>query len=328
MEIVDDGLGEDQGFYELLSMDVYSVADWTVPGVAKSLGAAFDESGIFKPSLWGWAGDDPLRFPVDGPFADVVESWVPHFSDNKNSYFPFQRPGTTEARPQSHGTVHDSPSRCGMPLKKAHEFTLGHEHSSIELLCRMDWFEQRLDRLAVLTRLFVELCRCSDAFYGWVEPVMFSHQRRALLANGYEAGTIPRWRSGGAREEMKWTSIFVEDVCWLQFFGPSFVEKWGRERFEGLGVWQEWTSNGGVAVMATDTPFVYEPLVDRIGGYAWKQPFYEALGPDVFRREGMTLREPGEVIPTYYHHAAHLRDGPSASTAEVIERRLRELQAG
>ncbi len=322
MELIDDGLGNDLDFAEPLFFDVLSVADWSVEGVGRRIGEVFDECELLCPSLYG--ADDPPRTPV-GSFADVVEGWVPEFSDSKRNSVLFQHPGTTDAKPESMGTITASPGRCGMAVKPAHRFTLGHSHSDIEVSARADWFEQRPERLDEVVGLFTALCERVDAFFGAIDLPAFVRQRRALANNGYEAGTITKWQSEGARQEQKWNAQFVEDVFWVQFYGPSFLAKWGRDALSGVGVEQRRTDNGGVVVVATATPFEFDPLAEELGAYEWKRPFYEALGRDVFLTEGQVLREPGEVVPTYYDHAAHLRDGPSASTAEFIENRLREL---
>lgn len=64
----------------------------------------------------------------------------------------------------------------------------------------------------------------------------------------------------------------LPDVFWLNYLGPALVERFGRDRFAGLGVRQAPTANGGLVVWATETPFVFDPGAERLNDYAWKRP--------------------------------------------------------
>ena len=99
----------------------------------------------------------------------------------------------------------------------------------------------------------------------------------------------------------------VRDVYWLNYFGPAYVERWGS-LVARLGIRRETTSNGGVVVWATETPFVYEHDIGSFMDYEWKQPFYELLGRDVFVNAFNASWD--QRVPTREEHLRHLPHRP------------------
>jgi hypothetical protein len=64
-----------------------------------------------------------------------------------------------------------------------------------------------------------------------------------------------------------------------------------------------------VVIWASIEPPVVEG-VDRLDGYGWKTSFYEHLDPDAFVHEGFRVGGPGERVPSFDEHRAHLRAAP------------------
>ena len=84
-------------------------------------------------------------------------------------------------------------------------------------------------------------------------------------------------------------------------FGPAFVERWS-DRLDGLGASRERTPAGTVAVLGTESPFVYDIHAKRVDSYTWKAPFYAALGTDTFMHETQAQRGVGELVPDFEAH--------------------------
>ena len=109
-----------------------------------------------------------------------------------------------------------------------------------------------------------------------------------------------------------------------QLLGPLFPGSMGV-RLTELGARQKRTLAGASVVMATDTPFVFDPKIKRIDGYAWKSPFYVALGADTFMHEGQKQREMGELVPDFDAHrraAGFKRAAVPTGGGETFELRL------
>jgi hypothetical protein len=95
---------------------------------------------------------------------------------------------------------------------------------------------------------------------------------------------------------------WVEDVWWITLFGPAYIERWGLETVERLGVARRRLANGGIAIWAAGTP--PDPQASgTIAGYPHKRSFYDALGLETFIHEGLEIPEPGARVPTLADHA-------------------------
>ena len=151
--------------------------------------------------------------------------------------------------------------------------------------------------------LFGALCEASDAFVGWAAHTPVLRQAVELRMRSRAEGTAPPYVPGKAKNEIE---HLLPDVHWLDYFGPAFIERWG-DRLEQVGVRRDRTASGGVVVWSTPTPFVLDPAVTRIDGYAWKRPYYDLLGTDAFVHEGAVEGARGAHVPTIEEHRAHLR---------------------
>lgn len=91
-------------------------------------------------------------------------------------------------------------------------------------------------------------------------------------------------------------------MWWLNFYGPAYIRRWGRETVERLGVRTVWLANGAAAVWSTELPA--DPAAgDSITGYPHKARFYETLGKGTFIHETPEIPEPGLRVPTLDEHA-------------------------
>ncbi len=130
--------------------------------------------------------------------------------------------------------------------------------------------------LEALARQFVRLAGAFDAFYGFAADDRMARQQRGEFARIRQ-----RRQYAPAPPDESSDRHSVRDVYWLNYFGPAYVESWA-ERLVGLGIRQEPTTNGGVVIWATETPFVFIESIGSFMDYPWKKPFYDALGRDTF----------------------------------------------
>jgi hypothetical protein len=127
-----------------------------------------------------------------------------------------------------------------------------------------------------IAALFVRLAGAFEGSYGFVAD----HQMARQQAGEFVRARMAR-RFAPAPPGPESDLHSVRDVYWLNYFGPAYVEMWG-ERLQKLGVRRDATTNGGVVVWATQTPFVYEDAIGSFMDYPWKKPFYDALGLETF----------------------------------------------
>ena len=169
------------------------------------------------------------------------------------------------------------------------------------------WFAgpERDARLARYAELFRSLAESMDAFWGEAGLTSFRRQTNDLVfreeVTRRESGRPPLMPGmPGTGWDLRERAL--PDVFWLNYFGPALVERFGRDRFPGLGVRQAPTANGGLVVWATETPFVFDPGAQRMTDYGWKRPFYEALGADAILSEDWNDPGAGVRVPTYQEH--------------------------
>lgn len=286
--------------WRFLTAKVYSVADWTRDGCARSIGEALEILGDAAPDRWGRS--EPARRCVKSSLAEFLLEWSPRFATPDSALF------LDGERAQM--WIESCPATSGGTVR---DFLRDRCCNKIELTVDQDWFASKPDRLECLFAVFCGLCDSADAFYGCMTPTDLLQQGFNLHGASYEVGLIelpdfhadPKYRYPPK-------SYYVEDVGWLNYFGPAFVDRWGRPAIERVGVCRRWLSNGGVVVWATEHLPEYEP-VDRISGYSWKQSFYEHLDPDAFVHEGFKLGEPGERVPLFEEHRRWLRPKDASS---------------
>lgn len=155
------------------------------------------------------------------------------------------------------------------------------------------------EMLEALMLLVAEVFVAVDGFYGSVTTGAMNGRLGTLRNTATNEGRmwIPRFSDPMFLVHDRW----VENVWWVNLFGPAYVERWGREVFDRMGVRRKDLDNGGVMVWSAGMP--PDPYsADSITGYAHKKSFYEALGTETFVHESLDMPEPGELVPTLFEH--------------------------
>jgi hypothetical protein len=276
---------------------ICSVAALRSPGRLRAIGEAFDRDPDLRPTVA--ARGFPPKRRLRASFADYAAALETRFDPAQAEGCFFER----DITPRSHGDL---------LLVDDGRLRVNQIHEANGLLQDVDWYgtEERLQRLSdYLTRIADSM----SAFHGYSVLNLIDIQRVRFLKKN-----AVTWlgRLGGVGRVLADQEREVRDVYWWNYFGPSFVERWAG-RLDALGVKRVRTPAGGVVIWATDSPFVYDPKVKKLGDYSWKRPFYDALGGDVFMYEGQKQRKPGEVVPSWdEHHKAAGVDVSALAGAE------------
>jgi hypothetical protein len=269
-----------------LEWRISSVAALREPGRLRAVGEAIESDVDFRPTIA--ARTFPPRRRLRGSFADYMAGLAGRFDSAEAEGCFYER----NVAPRGGGEV---------LLLDNGRLRHNRTHDLIGDFVDTDWFAgpNRIERLSTyLTRIADSV----DAFYGYCSLNQMLMQRVHFLQKNAVTWLGRVFGVGRAMEDQ---AREVSDVYWWNYFGPAFVERWGR-RLESIGVNHVITTTGAVVIWATHSPFVYNPKARSLGGYEWKRPFYEALGKDVFMWEGQQQREPGEVVPSWddHHRAA------------------------
>lgn len=156
------------------------------------------------------------------------------------------------------------------------------------------------DGIAAFADWALGLFDALGVFHGFVTTTDMQAQRQTMIREAFERGEIapPRW------EDPLYTILdrMVSDVYWVNYFGPGYVERWGLERLQVMGVRNAVRPAGAVAIWATEMPPPVDATCRLLGDYPFKESFYEALGRRTFTLESMDRPEPGEVVPTLHEH--------------------------
>lgn len=269
-----------------LEWRVSSVAALREPGRLRAIGEAIDSDPDLRPTIA--ARSFPPRRRLKGSFADYAAALEARFDPAQAEGCFFER----DITPRGYGDL---------LLVDNGRLRVNRIHEANGLFQDVDWYraDERLQRASdYLTRI----ADAMSAFHGYCVLNLVSAQRIRFLKKN-----AVTWfgRLTGVGRVLEDSEREVPDVYWWNYFGPSFVERWAG-RIDALGVKQVRTPAGGVVIWATDSPFVYDPKVKKLGDYSWKRPFYDVLGADVFMWEGQKQREPGEVVPNWgdQHKAA------------------------
>ncbi len=278
----------------ILAGAVLSLADWARPGRARAIGGSLAELGQAAPQRWGRG--EPARRRLPDPLPAFLEEWSPRFGTQDSVLFLDGERASI--------WLESCPATSGGSVPS---FLLDRCFNEIGIELDQAWFEEVGGGLDVAASVFTSLCESSDAFYGHLTPSELLAQSMSLRGDGVDAGVIDVPNFGAdPKHPYSSESCYVEDVGWLNYFGPAFVARWTRAAFDQVGVRREWTENGGVVVWSCPRPPEYES-VDSIGAYEWKRTFYDALDSDAFVHEGFELGAVGERVPTFDEHRAHLR---------------------
>jgi hypothetical protein len=266
---------------------VESAADLRSSSALAAIGRELDRDPNLRMERFGT--NDPPRTPIESA-ETALREWRPGAKfESGYWWFHLSRKGGPRGRATIQITTLD-------PTKQFYAHSVYPSYLA-------SWFDtsDRLDEIADLLR---RLAEATGAFYG-----------RAALGAIYDQYNLRLDHLPPLDDECE-----IPDVYWLNYFGPGYVEFFGA-RLERIGVRRTRTKTGGVLVWATETPFVLE-RVSSISEYAFKQPFYEALGRDTFRSETQHRGEPGERVPTFEVHRRYASvDRPRPSVKARSERR-------
>ena len=137
-------------------------------------------------------------------------------------------------------------------------------------------WRERPGNAVAFGELVVRLADAFGAAYGFAGELRMAAQQRRDFLRAAADGT------GIASPPTAFTDRFaLRDVHWINVYGPAFVERFGA-RLDGLGVRQDHMRNGGVVIWAAELPDLYDEAIASHRDYAWKQPFYAALGAGAF----------------------------------------------
>jgi len=278
---------------DLLIVEIMSVRDWSDVDTRRRIGAVFDRHPTIRPNLVGFT--DPVTTPLTTTMAEKLAGLNPEslFDDELN----LDRQAGADG-PEVFGSIAVAPAWCGVDLPPE---VKGVYPNLMDVNVDANALDADSLLLNEIEEAFEEWCIAADAFYGRAFLSESRFQYHELLDRGIASGDLPViMPDPKARHGVD--ARFIQDVYWLNCFGPAYIERWGREQVEKAGVRRRELANGSFLVWATSHPFVFQPEVTRIDQYEWKQSFYTHLGTNVFRHEGFALGDPGEHVPTLDEH--------------------------
>jgi hypothetical protein len=265
-----------------LDIELFSFADLRRPGVLSGIGRAFDADPALRPELID------IREPLRNTVASA-EGYLGNAAMHvETADFLFGRRHT----PRLSGAI-SAPSYRDEDLKESPYRLYAFTDDADE-----EWLGDAAN-LAALAAMFVRLAGAFDASYGFAADSRMARQQRGEFSRARQ-----KKQFAPAPPDETSDRHSVRDVYWLNYFGPAYVEFWG-DRVPGLGIRQEATSNGGLVIWSTETPFVFVDDIASFMDYPWKQPFYKALGRDSFVNAGLAAWD--RRVPSREDHLRHLR---------------------
>ena len=241
-----------------LELDLYSYADLHRPGLLADLGRAFDADPGMR--IERMDVRDPLRNTIAN--AEDYLSGADDLLDTEIILFERRRDPHLDgelAASYRLDELRDAPHRLFANTNDGDEA----------------WFRDP-GHVDAFAGLFARLAGAFDASYGFAADYQMARQQEGEFIRMRRLKHFAPAPPGPESDLHA-----VRDVYWLNYFGPAYLEMWG-DRLSGLGVRQVPTSNGGLVVQATETPFVFEESIASFADYAWKKPFHEALGLETF----------------------------------------------
>lgn len=263
----------------MVIFELVSFAHMTM-GRAVQVGRAFDAPPHLRPLR---VGGDPARIKVGESMADLIQQqrlplvWLTVRINDREAF--------------ESGEIHLADGRAYGTLI---DFDTGEEHPALSPhKVDGDYLEASLkDHLEDFVGLFTDLIAALDACYGY-------------------AANTDDWRGR--------TSVLGElpDVCWLNYFGPAFVDRWPDLTTIGNPL-----PNGGVLVRTTPDP--WQPVVPGHGPFdaPWKAPVLAITGTDAYAQPGPLRRRPlGVYVPPVEAHLAYTPGGSVTPWEDAKDRR-------
>jgi len=271
---------------ENIHAEILSVAPLHTVDRLAGIGRTIDAFPEFVPTRMGT--HDRPRTPV-ATVEEVLVAWAPviHPGDYFNQFLWRRR-----RPPDASGLLWITGDIWNFPPIGPHQLWLDVDE---------DWFAEpdRTERLERFAELFRREAEAMDAFWGEAGLTSLRRQKNDFSLAAQAAGTL--FFPGMPGTDWDLREHALSDVSWLNYFGPAFVERWAGA-LDGLGARRERTANGGLLVWATPTPFVFDGRAQRMTDYAWKRPFYEALGWDTIIHEHWRDPGLGVRVPSYEDH--------------------------
>jgi len=272
---------------EDLYFEIQSVAPLHTVDRLASVGRTLDAFAEFVPTRMGRR--DPPRTAITTVEEQLV-AWAP--SIHPGDFFT-QLIARSRMSPNAWGTLWIVGDIWNYPPIGPHRF---------EFAVDEDWFAgpERGDRLERFAQLFRREIESMDAFWGGAGLTSFRRQTNDFVLAAQVDRTLVLPGVPGTGWDIREHAL--PDLYWLNFFGPAYLELWGRETVEGLCFRWESTANGGIVVWTTPDPFTFDPAARRLTDYAWKRPFYDALGQETILHERWQDPGRGVRVPSYDDH--------------------------
>lgn len=267
-----------------LNLEVESVAGGMLTAdTARAVGEALRRHPPLDPGKLG--PNDPPRTAVTDPAAQL-EEWASAAQGSRVAQLNLAR----AEHPHLQG---------GLMLHRDHLTRGKRLISKVDLGYEAEWFVPDPSRLDTLVDLMVDLVEVTRAFHATIGFSLLSWQLRQLWSRAHrdKGFTLSPYADHPKIER------HLEDVYWVQYFGPAFLDKWGRERFSDLGVRREEGPGGGLVVWATEHPWHYQHEAASLRDYPWKVPFFDKLGEHAIWHEDLVEQAPGDCLPRLEEHA-------------------------
>jgi hypothetical protein len=275
---------DDRLFCQLESVSVAPV--WTI---AAAVAAVLDAAGSLAPMRGAPSG--PMRKLGPAGMAGLVEA-ATHGGDPDDVWIKFERPEVdlwgdvliySDTRLDTDPRTHTV--QFNLPLR-----TLTQDPGTADAVAKLagdlfvavQGFYGKLDAAAVRNRMIALHGRAADEGRRWIPP--------------WDDLTYSIWD--------RW----VEDVWWVNLFGPAYVQRWRRKTFDQLGIRRVDLDNGGLMVWSGDLPADPDEA-ESVTGFGHKQSFYRVLGMETFIHESLDVPGPGERVPTLYDHREAAQSG-------------------
>lgn len=272
--------------------EVESVSPASMSDLAGAIAAVLDGSGPLTPTLGGFS--DPMKTLGEQGISGLLTK-APIDETREDLWVLFGQPETGMFGDM---LIHRDTHLTDTP--RTHNVGLGLPVHSV-----VDDAETAEAVISLAADLFVAI----DGFYGKLDTGAM--RRRIMAIHSMAADEGRRWIPPWDDQMFTIWDRWLEDVWWINLFGPAYVERWGRMAIDRLGVRQVDLPNGGVMIWSAERP--PDPSEsDTITGYAHKQSFYETLGVDTFIHESLEVPSPGERVPTLLEHQRASASSPSS----------------
>jgi hypothetical protein len=286
------------GYFDL-SAHIFTTDHLLTVETLEKLEKILDDSGVAKIKRIG--ANDPPRKKVENFRGELVELLLKNIdpeeprlylnatNGGRNNVFWFICTIRTKAEAYHYnekGNKYYLPDFC--------------DYSDIALLLRCKNLTS--EELYKFQKLLLEVARAINAFYGRCVDSSMLIQRNRLFDGDRFCLDTRRSQALPDRE--------IQDVYWLNYFGPGYIEFWGEDKVNELVKGYEEVNqfaDGAICIQTTPLPTKADPAITGIKDYPWKRHFYEVLGYNTFMHETYEGGAPGQYVPTLDVHRKYNR---------------------